>query len=71
MNNDLDCLPSPQESQIRMDEVWAEESGMTVRITETENGGIIKIEIKKNGSQIAFASLGRWRWDRLACAVAK
>ena len=51
------------------DQVWAEESGIAVRLTESGDGGTIKIEILDNQLPVATGTLGRWRWDRLVRAM--
>jgi hypothetical protein len=47
--------------------VWAEESG--VEVQAERDVGYIKIRIIKDGSVIAEATVGDWRWQRLVRAI--
>ncbi len=46
-------------------EVWAEEPGVQVRVRRRDDG-LMAIEILVDGARVMSATLGRWRWARLA-----
>ncbi len=46
-------------------EVWAEEPGRQVRVSRRLDG-MMSIDILDNGVVVMSATLGRWRWARLA-----
>jgi hypothetical protein len=58
------------------DQVWAEESGITVRATRKSPVGPVVIRVYANSGLptqevIATATLGAWRWDSLVASMAK
>ena len=66
---DIDELPATTVI-MRADQVWAEEPGRSVRFTEINNGGAVRIEIMDDRSRMISATIGRWRWDRIVRALA-